>query len=112
MSIAEAEAAVASAIRAHELATDPAIRLHDLMSEVGELAKAFVESTGYGAKSFDRTAEWDEELGDALFALLALADATGTPVEPALAHALAKIEDRMARTGSASSSGDRQPASG
>ena len=109
MTLSSTNTAVASAIRGHELATDPAIRLHDLMSEVGELAKAFVESTGYGATPFHRTAEWDEELGDTLFALLALATATGTPVEPALMGAVAKIDDRVGRTGSASSGASRPP---
>jgi NTP pyrophosphatase (non-canonical NTP hydrolase) len=108
MSVAEAATAVASTIQRHDLATDPAVRLHDLVSEVGELAKAFVESTGYGATSFRRTTAWDEELGDVLFALLALATATATPVEPALAQARAKVVDRVTRSGSASSGGSRR----
>ena len=107
--VAELQAAVGTAVRAHRLAADPAARLLDLVSEVGELSKAFAESTGYGAAPFRRTSSWDDELGDVAFSLLALATETATPLDEAVDSAIDKIDRRVARTGSASSGGSGHP---
>src|SRR3954462_934410 len=107
-SLAAIQSAVEAAIERHGLAADPATRLVDLVSEGGELGKAFVESTRYGRVPFARTSNWDEEIGDVAFALVALAAATGTPLQPAIDDALAKIDRRITETGTASS-GRRAP---
>nr|WP_282594729.1 MazG-like family protein [Halomarina salina] len=80
----------------------PAYRVLDLASEVGELAKEVNTATDYG-DSPDSVAVAADELGDALFCLLALCDETDTDAERALETALAKYESRLDDTGDAGS---------
>jgi NTP pyrophosphatase (non-canonical NTP hydrolase) len=93
---------VAAFIDDHDLHAPPAYRVLDLQSEVGELAKNVNEATDYGAAPADATVA-DDELGDTLFCLLALADETGIDAGAALETALEKYEDRIADSGSAGS---------
>ena len=109
VSVEELQEAVATAVRWHGLTTDPAARMLDLVSEVGELAKELLESTAYGGSALVPRLAWAEELGDVAFSLFALADATATAVEPAVHGAIAKIDRRVAETGSASSGGMPDP---
>lgn len=90
----ESQETVADFLDAHDLHAPPAYRLLDLTAEVGELAADATASTGYGASpdQFDLSRD---ELGDALFALLALAEETDTDAAAALAESLAKYERRM-----------------
>ncbi len=77
-----------------DLSTPPAYRLLDAASELGELAKAVNESTEYGADP-EAAAVPEDELGDALFALLAFAVETDHDAGAALETALAKYERRL-----------------
>ena len=79
-------------------------RLLDLVSEVGEAAKAILKETDYGRTEFQPTAEWADELGDTLFALICLANATGVDLEKALDQVLEKYRDRLGATGDPGSS--------
>ncbi|PSQ45529.1 nucleotide pyrophosphohydrolase [Halobacteriales archaeon SW_7_68_16] len=88
------QARVATFVDRHDLAAPPAYRLLDLVAEVGELAADAVESTEYGAAPGD-IAVSEDELGDALFALLALAEATDHDATAALDAALDKYEERL-----------------
>jgi NTP pyrophosphatase (non-canonical NTP hydrolase) len=92
------QAEVAEFVADHDIEAPPAYRLLDLVSEVGELAKDAAESTGYGADP-EGIELSEDEVGDALFALLALADSLEIDSDEALATAMAKYEDRMAKTG-------------
>ncbi|WP_276256871.1 MazG-like family protein [Halomontanus rarus] len=89
---------VAAFVEEHDLEAPPAYRVLDLTSEVGELAKEVNESTAYGATRADVDAAADE-LGDALFALLALADSLEIDADDALEEALAKYRSRLEATG-------------
>src|SRR6056297_3329017 len=82
----------------HEMDADPAYRILDLASEVGELAKDANESTDYGASPEELDVNADE-LGDALFSLLAVAESLDVDAETALDEALAKYEQRIEATG-------------
>ncbi|MFC4551866.1 MULTISPECIES: MazG-like family protein [Halorussus] len=93
---------VADFLAANDMETSPEFRLLDLVSELGEVAKEVNESTGYGADP-DAVEIADDELGDALFALLALAESTDIDAGDALDVALAKYERRIAAKGEASS---------
>lgn len=89
---------VAAFVEAHGIYAPPAYRLIDLVAEVGELAKDAAESTGYG----DRPGAIrlpEDEIGDALFSLLALAESLDVDAGEALEVALAKYEDRLEETG-------------
>jgi NTP pyrophosphatase (non-canonical NTP hydrolase) len=96
--------AVAAFVDDHDLETPPAFRLLDLVSELGEVAKDAVESTDYGANP-DDVAVSSDEIGDAVFALLALAEALDVDAGDALAESMEKYERRLA-DGETPSSGD------
>ena len=93
---------VAAFIESHEIDSDPEYRLLDLFSEVGEIGKEVNESTGYGASPGDLEIASDE-LGDALFSLLALCEAVDVDAGTALEEALSKYEGRLEETGSPAS---------
>jgi NTP pyrophosphatase (non-canonical NTP hydrolase) len=95
----DAQETVADFLAEHDLHTDPAYRLLDLTAEVGELAADATASTEYGASPAALDLSRDE-LGDALFALLALAEETDTDADAALAESLAKYERRIDSEGS------------
>jgi NTP pyrophosphatase (non-canonical NTP hydrolase) len=90
---------VAAFVDEHDLETPPEYRLLDLVSEVGELAKDANESTRYGDEPGDFDLETDE-LGDVLFALLALAADLDIDADEALEEAVSKYERRLANDGS------------
>ncbi|WP_232701695.1 MazG nucleotide pyrophosphohydrolase domain-containing protein [Halobacterium wangiae] len=92
---------VADFLDDNDLHAPPANRVLDLASEVGELAKNVNESTDYGAS--DGAVVERDELGDALFCLLALADELDYDAGAALNEALAKYADRIEETGGAGS---------
>lgn len=94
----DAQQRVATFVESHNLHAPPAYRLHDLTSEVGELSKAVLTSTDYGREPETLTVP-EDEIGDALFALLALAESTDVDAETALDTALAKYEQRLASDG-------------
>jgi NTP pyrophosphatase (non-canonical NTP hydrolase) len=93
---------VAAFVTEHGLETPPAYRLLDLVSEVGELGKEVTESTGYGESPGAVDVDPDE-LGDALFALLALAEALEVDASAALEESLEKYERRLDERGTAGS---------
>jgi NTP pyrophosphatase (non-canonical NTP hydrolase) len=85
---------VAAFVATHDLEAPPAHRVLDLVSEVGELAKAVNLSTEYGAT--DAVEIPEDEIGDTLFALLALAEAIDLDAGTALETTMAKYDDRLA----------------
>lgn len=92
---------VATFVETHGLTTDPTHRVLDLVSEVGEVAKDVNESTDYGSTADVQIAP--DELGDTLFALLALADGVDIDAGEALDRALQKYSVRLDETGDAGS---------
>ncbi|ELZ43819.1 nucleotide pyrophosphohydrolase [Halorubrum californiense DSM 19288] len=93
---------VAAFIAEHGLETDLAHRVLDLESEVGEIAKEVNTSTDYGHEPAAAAIATDE-IGDALFALLALAETADVDADAALDEALAKYEARVESSGDAGS---------
>ena len=87
----------------HGLGHAPQIHTLDLVSEVGEVAKALLESSDYGRAPSQTTAGLEEELGDAFFSLIALAESLDLDLEAALQRALTKYETRLAERDSAGS---------
>lgn len=90
--------AAARFARKHNLTHDPGVYVLDLASEVGEIAKAHLEATDYGARplTLDERgrALLEEEVGDALYSLCMLAETTGIELDAAFAAALEKYERR------------------
>jgi len=93
---------VASFVAENELEAPAAYRLLDAVSELGEVSKAVCTSTAYGDVPAD-VAVPEDELGDALFALLALCVELDVDAGMALETSLSKYEDRLAETGDAGS---------
>lgn len=89
----DAQREVAAFVESYGLEAPPEYRVLDLASEVGELAKEVNESADYGAGGDVEIAS--DEIGDALFALLALAESVDTDAEEALAEAMEKYERRL-----------------
>jgi NTP pyrophosphatase (non-canonical NTP hydrolase) len=76
-------------------------RLLDLNAEAGELAKELFKATSYGQKEFYATPEWQQELGDVYFSLLALADKSEVNLEASLDDAMRRYADRVHEIGMA-----------
>ncbi len=89
---------VVSFISQHEIEISPEYRLLDLVSELGEVSKDAVKSTEYGENPDDLTISADE-IGDVLFALLALATALDIDASDALDEALDKYDNRLQEAG-------------
>ena len=87
----------------HQLSSDANTRLLDLMSETGDLSKEMLRATEYGKHAFTPNDAWRDEIGDVYFALLCLANTTDVDLNDALARALEKYANRLARRGSADS---------
>lgn len=87
----------------HSLGHAPDTHALDLVSEVGEVAKEVLKSTDYGQYPFTPTPELTGELGDALYALAALADSCGVDLEQSLEETLRKYAARLRDTGQAGS---------
>jgi NTP pyrophosphatase (non-canonical NTP hydrolase) len=81
---------------------EPEYQLLDLASEVGELAADACAATDYGMGDGDVDVKRDE-IGDALFSLLAFANSLDVDADDALDEALAKYERRIESTGDPSS---------
>ena len=101
--------AVAQFVEAHGLEAPVHARALDLASEVGELAKEILTGTDYGRAPFEAPEGWTAELGDALFALVCLANSTGVDLEVDLEvdldGTLEKYRERLALGGGAGSGG-------
>jgi NTP pyrophosphatase (non-canonical NTP hydrolase) len=102
---------VADFARRHSILHDPVVHALDLASEVGEVAKEILLATDYGRRAVpprpqlgDESSDaLSDELGDALYSLLALAEACGVDAGAALHAALEKYERRFAERGKAGS---------
>jgi NTP pyrophosphatase (non-canonical NTP hydrolase) len=98
----DAQHRVAAFVDEHDLDCPPAYRLLDLTAEVGELAADANATAGYGETPDSLTVDADE-IGAALFALLAFAESTGVDAGSALESSISKYEERLEETGSAGS---------
>jgi NTP pyrophosphatase (non-canonical NTP hydrolase) len=98
----DAQTRVAEFVEANDLQAPAAYRLLDTVSELGEVAKEVCTSTDYGSDPSAVDAP-EDELGDALFALLALCEELGVDAEEALETALLKYESRIEDSGDAGS---------
>ncbi|MDP4146536.1 MAG: MazG nucleotide pyrophosphohydrolase domain-containing protein [Bacillota bacterium] len=75
------------------------IRIIDLISEVGELSKEILKGTNYGNKQFEKTKDWESEIGDVFFSLICIANETDTNLEDCLNYVLKKYEKRFTDNG-------------
>ena len=99
---ADPQARVAAFRERHEMDAPLPYAILDLQSEVGELAKEVTTSTEYGDEPANAVVA-EDELGDAFFSLLSVAEAADIDADQALDAALDKYEDRIETTGDAGS---------
>lgn len=85
-------------VDSHEMESTPAFRIVDLVAEVGEIASDAAKSSDYGLKQEELEVK-KEELGDAFFSLLTLANSLEIDLEDALEQSLEKYEERVNQTG-------------
>lgn len=90
---------VAVFARRHDILHDPSVHALDLVSEVGEVAKEVLLSTDYGRRAPQPRSQLTDELGDALYSLLALAEVCGVDANRALDAALEKYDRRLTQQG-------------
>lgn len=93
---------VSNFIQEHEMQDEPAFRILDLAAEVGEIAADATKSTSWGT-SPDELDVKSDEVGDALYSLLAVAESLDIDAGDALDESLEKYRNRIEETGSASS---------
>lgn len=93
---------VGAFVEEHGLAGTPPHRALDLASEVGEIAKEVTQSADYGMDP-DAVEVAADEIGDALFSLLALAESLDIDAGMALDEAMGKYRGRFADYGETSS---------
>ena len=87
----------------HGLGHTPQTHALDLVSEVGEVVKALLEASDYGRSPLDPNPALTEELGDAFYSLIALAESLDVDLETALEGTLEKYRARLATQGHAGS---------
>lgn len=100
--LSAAQQQVAQFLDDHEMRAPPAYRLLDLAAEVGEVAADAAKSSEYGDAPESLEIP-EDELGDALFALLALSEEADIDADEALATSLSKYDGRIDDTGDAGS---------
>ena len=82
----------------NSLGGNTAFRLLDLVSEIGEIAKDATKSAEYGEKTENLEVK-EDELGDALFSLLAVANDLDIDIEEALEQSITKYNERIQEKG-------------
>ncbi|MFH5842691.1 MazG nucleotide pyrophosphohydrolase domain-containing protein [Haladaptatus sp. CMAA 1909] len=93
---------VAAFVADNDMKSDPAYRILDLVAEIGEIAADATKSTEWGEDPEALDVKRDE-IGDALFSLLAVADALDVNAGEALDDTLEKYRRRIRETGDSSS---------
>lgn len=70
-------------------------RILNIQSELGELAKAYLENSKYGTQSFELKDDFKEEFGDVLYTILSLANELNISCEQCLDIAIEKYNKRI-----------------
>src|SRR5262245_40365645 len=98
LTVRKAQTRVDASIRALGGYWPPLANLARLFEECGELARAVNQTQGPKQRKSDEAAvSANEELGDALYVLLVLANSLGLDAEEALSDALEKVAARIQR---------------
>lgn len=75
-------------------------RYISLSSELGELGKEIVKGNKYGNRQFEKTENFEMELGDVLFDYILLCNVAKVDIQQAFEKALLKYETRFVEQGS------------
>jgi len=99
MSLKNTQNKVAEFVNANGLVSDPVHITLDLVSELGEIAKEISKGSAYGKKKLVLPAEFSEEIGDVLFALINLGNSAHVDLDDALQSTIAKMDARIKSKG-------------
>jgi NTP pyrophosphatase (non-canonical NTP hydrolase) len=89
-------------MREHGMEGTPEFRILDLLAEVGEIAGDAAKSSDYGLEREGLEVR-EDEIGDALFSLLAVCNSLDIDAGEALETSLEKYRQRIEETGDAGS---------
>jgi NTP pyrophosphatase (non-canonical NTP hydrolase) len=93
---------VAAFASEHDLDATAPFRVLDLVAEIGEIAADAAKSAEYGQHPADLDVA-EDEIGDALFSLLLVADSLNVDAGEALETSVEKYRQRLDATGDAGS---------
>ncbi|WP_204400139.1 MazG nucleotide pyrophosphohydrolase domain-containing protein [Alkaliphilus hydrothermalis] len=80
------------------------MRVLDLVSEVGEISKEVLKATSYGKKPLElHKDKFSEEMGDALFSLICVANNSDIDLADCLLRVLEKYQTRIDEKGNPAS---------
>ncbi|QKQ98792.1 nucleotide pyrophosphohydrolase [Candidatus Nanohaloarchaea archaeon] len=102
MSLREQQNRVSEFLEENDMQAPPEFRIMDFISEAGEIVKDAVKTADYGEAREDLKVK-EDEIGDVLFSILAVADALDIDAEKAFESAMEKYEERIAEKGDAGS---------
>lgn len=102
MSLREQQERVSEFLEENDMQAPPEFRIMDFISEAGEIVKDAVKTADYGEAREDLKVK-EDEIGDVLFSILAVADSLGIDAEKAFESAMDKYEERIAEKGDAGS---------
>jgi NTP pyrophosphatase (non-canonical NTP hydrolase) len=89
-------------VQKHDMEGTLEFRVLDLLAEAGEIAGDAAKSSNYGLKKENLEVR-EDEIGDALFSLLAVCNSLDIDAEKALETSLQKYRERIEETGGAGS---------
>lgn len=99
MNLSDVQALVEKFTKDKDIDSPVETRIIDLVSEVGELSKEVLKGTNYGNKVFDKSKEWESEIGDVFFSLICIANQTNTDLEDCLNQVIDKYQRRFITKG-------------
>lgn len=79
----------------HKVPVPVPARILNIQSEIGELAKSYLENSKYGTQPFELNDDFKGELGDVLYAIMSLANELNISCEECLDAALTKYKNRI-----------------
>lgn len=95
MEVRELQGRAQRFVRENDLEAATVVRLLDLVSEVGEVAKDVLESSDYRRGTFEPGPSLREELGDAFFSRVCIANTSGVDLEECFEEALERYRARL-----------------
>jgi len=77
----------------------PQALMIDLVAEIGEVAKEILENSDYGKTKTESSEDLTNEMGDAFYSLISLANHFEIDLDKALDKALGKYKERLKKGG-------------
>lgn len=102
MSLRKQQERVSEFLENNDMQAPPEFRIMDFISEAGEIVKDAVKTAEYG-EAREKMDVKEDEIGDVLFSILAVADSLDIDAEKAFESAMEKYHERIDEKGDAGS---------